>query len=87
MKKVEFADGTYAMLWSAILKTGDKETLRVFKQSIHKIKTPVMHYELEKILLFNFLNIIQKNNVPCDIDKIIFNCNPEGYYKKHYTFK
>jgi hypothetical protein len=87
MENLEFTDGTYAMLWSAILKTEDKNLLRLFKQSIHKITTPVMHYTVEKILLFNFLNNIQKFNIPCDIDKILFNCNKEGYYKKHYSFK
>jgi hypothetical protein len=87
MEKVEFADGTYAMLWSAILKTGDKDVLVLFKKSLQSSKVPVWHHKIEKNLLTYLLTVIQKNNVRCDIDKILHNCNSEGYYEEHYTFK
>jgi hypothetical protein len=87
MERLEFADGTYATLWSAILKTNDKDVLDLFKKSLQSSKVPVWHHSIEKVVLMYLLTVIQKNLVKCDVEKILHNCNPEGYYKEHYTFK
>lgn len=81
---VEFSEGTYAALWSAVIKTGDENGKALFKEVVKREDTPVAHYVIAKDLLFGFLDDIRNANVPCDINMILKNCNKRGYYAKHY---
>jgi hypothetical protein len=86
-KKVEFTEGTYKALWSAIVKTKDNDLIALWKEQIQKEEKPILHYTIIKEYLIGILNDLTKQNIIIDTEKILHNCNKEGYYKKHYTLK
>ncbi len=84
-KHVEFSEGTYAALWLAVTKTGDADTLSLFKEVVHMVESPVLHYTVETNLLYGFVDDIRKYKVDCDINMIFHNCHNKGYFRKHYS--
>jgi len=84
---VEMSEGTYATLWNAILKTGDKNSLSLFKEVIRKIKFgDIYYYTMSKDLLFGFVYEIEKSGNLEKANMILKNCRKEGYHHKYYTF-
>lgn len=84
---VEMSEGTYATLWNAIIKTGDKNSELLFHEVVRMYKTPVCYYTIAKDLLFGFIEEIEKSGDLYHANMILKNCRKEGYYRAHYTFK
>ena len=82
---VEFTEGTYKALWSAIVKTGDKELLAFWNEQIHKETEPVLHYYIIKEYLFGFLDALREAKSDIDINMVLKNCRKNGYHYKYYS--
>jgi hypothetical protein len=85
LTKVEFSEGTYKTLWTAIHKTGDEDLMRFFKEQAHKETEPVLHYYMIKEYLFGFLDAITKAKVEIDINMVLHNCRKNGYHGQYHV--
>lgn len=84
--QIEMSEGTYATLWSAIVKTGDDDALSLLKEVARQQTVPVLHYTMEKELLFGFVDDIVKSGDVYHANMILKNSHNSGYFRKHYTF-